>query len=377
MGKDMLSGSQTELAGTPGYGELDKYFSARGIRRIFLVCGRSFSHMKIKRYFGGLSSRLGISVAYFTDFQPNPEYSAIVRGIGEFRRSGADAIVAVGGGSAMDVAKCVKLYHDADISGNLLAQDVCASDIPFLAIPTTAGSGSESTRFAVIYQDGTKRSVNGLGILPDAILLDGSLLETLPGYQRKSAMLDALCHAIESFWSVNSTEESRGYSRQAIEMIMGNYQGCLANGEKGNADMLRAANLAGRAINIAETTAGHAMCYKLTGLYGIAHGHAAAMCVLKLWPFMLENPGRCIDPRGIGFLDGIYGEIASAMGCADAWAAVDKFSEIYQGFKMETPKARAGDYGILKGAVNPVRLKNHPILLDEAVIEGLYCQILG
>lgn len=104
-------------------------------------------------------------------------------------------------------------------------------------------------------------------------------LKTLPAYQRKSTMLDALCHAVESFWSVHATAESKAYSRDALKMIRRYAEDYLANCDEGNAGMLLAANTAGKAINLTQTTAGHAMCYKLTSLYGLAHGHAAALCV--------------------------------------------------------------------------------------------------
>ena len=118
--------------------------------------------------------------------------------------------------------------------------------------------------------------------------MDASALKTLPIYQKKSTMMDALCHSIESYWSVNSTEESNKYSKQAIQTILENKDAYLANKDLGNANMLKAAYLAGKAINITQTTAGHAMSYKLTSLYGIAHGHAVAICISKLWEYMLE-----------------------------------------------------------------------------------------
>ena len=91
-------------------------------------------------------------------------------------------------------------------------------------------------------------------------------------------MMDAFCHALESFWSVNSTEESRRYSKEAIELVLENMEEYLLNTTDGNAGMLLAANIVGKAINITQTTARHAMCYKITSLFGCAHGHAAVLC---------------------------------------------------------------------------------------------------
>lgn len=141
-------------------------------------------------------------------------------GVKAFLESSADAIAAVGGGSAMDVAKCIKLYSGMDHNVCYLEQEIIPNDIRFLAVPTTAGTGSEATRFAVIYYEGEKQSVAHESCIPDAVLVDPEALKTLPTYHRKAAMLDAFCHAVESFWSIKSTEESRGLAAEAIRMIL-------------------------------------------------------------------------------------------------------------------------------------------------------------
>ena len=87
------------------------------------------------------------------------------------------------------------------------------------------------------------------------------LLRTLPDYQKKCTCMDALCHSVESFWSVNSSDESKVYSRKAMRMILDNIDAYLAGDQDAAKTMLRAANYAGRAINITQTTAGHAMSY--------------------------------------------------------------------------------------------------------------------
>lgn len=93
--------------------------------------------------------------------------------------------------------------------------------------------------------------------------------------------MDAFCHTLESFWSVNSIEESEVYSKKAIELILAHMEGFLSNTEISNAGMLLAANIAGKAINITQTTASHAMCYKITSIFGVAYGHAAILCDRK------------------------------------------------------------------------------------------------
>ena len=142
--------------------------------------------------------------------------------------------------------------------------------------------------------------------------------------------------------------------------------------------MQRAAFLAGRAINITQTTAGHAMCYKLTSCYGLPHGQAAALCVAALWPYMLEHMQDTIDVRGATHLSKMFARLAEAMGCANARSAADAFQAFVHGLGMDFPQGKAVEEDIftLAASVNPVRLKNHPIRLTESAMAGLYRTIL-
>lgn len=368
--------SQQIITATRNYAELTAYLRTNGDKKVFLVCDSSLPLLRISRYFETLEDNTGIKIVKFDNFSPNPLYESVEKGVILFNESGCSSIIAVGGGSAMDIAKCIKLYSNMDKSKNYLEQTVIPNDIKLLAIPTTAGTGSESTRYAVIYFNGEKQSVSDISCIPSTVLFDASVLETLPEYQKKSTMMDALCHALESYWSINSNKESQIYSKAAIETILANKNAYLANSESGNINMLKAANLAGKAINITETTAGHAMCYKLTSLYGIAHGHAAALCVSKLFPYMLSNIEKCVDPRGVDYLLSVFEKIAEAMGCMDSKAAVLKFNNILDSLSLEIPKPEEKDYKILKNSVNLVRLKNNPVELSTEAVDSLYHQIL-
>ena len=360
--------------------ELDAWIRENGCKRFLLVCDGSIVFMKSFNEYLELIRNSGVRIVDFRDFQPNPRYESVVRGVRLFRDEKCDGIIAVGGGSAMDVAKCVKLFSNLPgdgADGVWLKAKFVPNDIPFLAMPTTAGTGSEATRYAVIYYNDTKQSVTSESFIPETVLMDPSALKTLPLYQKKATMMDAFCHAIESFWSVNSNEESRDYSREAIKLVMRYMGGYLANTEEGNAGMLRAANTAGKAINITQTTAGHAMCYKITSLYNAAHGHAAILCVRVLFPWMIKNTEKCTDPRGESYLLDIFQQIAEAMGCNSAESAAKKVNDIFSGLNLTVPVASNADFEMLKNSVNPDRLKNHPIALDVDTIDTLYHQILN
>ncbi len=361
------------------YIELDQWLGGNASKKVLLVCDDSIQYMEAFNQYLKTAKEAGIEIITFREFQSNPQYESAVKGAELFRKESCDSIIAVGGGSAMDVAKCIKAYVNMDgngENGEYLKQEIVPNTIPFLAMPTTAGTGSEATRYAVIYFDGKKQSVTSESFIPGTVLMNPDALKTLPMYQRKATMMDALCHAIESFWSVNSTEESKEYSREAIRGILTYMDGYIKNTEKGNAGMLIAAHTAGKAINITQTTAGHAMCYKITSLFGCAHGHAAVLCDRILYPWMIKNTNKCIDPRGQEYLTRTLHEIGHAMGCKNAKEGAEKLEKIFLSLGLEIPKASDEQFRELTVSVNPVRLKNHPIALDVTALNNLYHRVL-
>ncbi|MCR5607684.1 MAG: phosphonoacetaldehyde reductase [Lachnospiraceae bacterium] len=358
------------------YKEFEDYIKKAGHTNILLVCD-AIKFFKIGKAIEDFAKRENLNVILFDDFKPNPLYESVEKGVDILHENNCTLILAVGGGSAMDVAKCIKLYSNMDKSINYLKQAIVPNDIELMAVPTTAGTGSEATRFAVIYYNGEKQSVAHESAIPKCVVFDTSSLETLPLYQKKATMLDALCHAIESMWSVNSTDESKEYAKKAIDIIINNKDKYLSQDKSVNALMFEAANYAGKAINITQTTAGHAMSYKLTSLYNVAHGHAAALCLRKLFPYMINHMEKCIDKRGTEYLAGSYKQIASAMGCKDVSESAIKFDELFKSLELDIPTAKEEDYEILKNSVNVTRLKNNPIELDVDTIDMLYHQVLA
>lgn len=368
---------QVIIQASKNYVELENILREYDVRSLLLVCDSAFRYLKISSYFDALENTTRVRIVKFDDFKSNPLYESVVKGVRIFRESNCDMIIAVGGGSAMDVAKCIKLYAYMDSSTIYLKQRIVPNNITLMAVPTTAGTGSEATRYAVIYYEGEKQSVSDYSCIPSIVLMDASVLKTLPEYQKKSAMMDALCHAIESYWSVHSNEESRGYSQKAISLILQNMNNYLANDDKSNSIMLYAAYFAGKAINITQTTAGHAMCYKMTSLYGIAHGHAAALCTSKLWSYMINAIDDCLEPRGKGYLEDMFAALAQVMGGNMASDGSELFDTILTGLQLHMPTPKDADFEILKNSVNQIRLKNNPVALNIETIDLLYHRILG
>ncbi len=343
--------------------------------KFLLVCDRAFPFLKLSKEFANCP----VPYVTFNQFTPNPVYEDVCKGVELFRKQGCDTIVAVGGGSTMDVAKCIKLFSGMDPGQNYLQQELEDNPIPLIAVPTTSGTGSESTRFAVIYYQGTKQSISSSGAIPQAVILDADVLDTLPLYQKKCTMLDALCQAIESWWSVNSTQESRMLSQRAVRMILDAMDGYLANRPEENETMLMAANLAGQAINITQTTAAHAMSYKLTSLFGLPHGRAVGVCLPYVWQYMLDHLEFCIDTRGQSYLLEILTEISREIGCDSPKDAPKRMADLYTAlFQEEVPENfRMEELDLLVESVNTVRLKNNPVILSTEAIRSLYSWILN
>lgn len=335
-------------------------------KNFLLVRDSAYDYLNIKNFFDTVPH------VEFSDFTPNPLYEQVCKGIALFNREQCEMVVAVGGGSTIDVAKCIKLYCRMEGGINYLKQEMFDSSIPLIAVPTTAGTGSESTRHAVIYYEGTKQSVSHTSIVPNYAVLEPSVLKTLPVYQKKCTMLDALCQAIESWWSVNSTDESIAYSKRAIAAIRENWRAYIFNNADFAAEkIMEAANNAGRAINITATTAAHAMSYKITSMYKLPHGHAVAVCMPEVWAYMLEHNNDCVDSRGCNYLRETLVQISEMI-------SLHQFQEMLAEMDMKYPETvdKDTELEILAQSVNPVRLKNNPVALSTDVLREMYRRIV-
>lgn len=360
------------------YKAFDEWITDQKIEKTLLVCGHSIRFQT--KFLSHLDEvKKNIPIYVFGDFQPNPLYENIVKGVKAYRENNCDSIIAVGGGSAIDVAKCIKLFSTADGNGEegtWLQKKIDPPHIPFLAFPTTAGSGSEATRYAVIYYQGQKQSISNEDLIPDVVLMDPDALIYLPLYQKKATAMDAFSHAIESYWSINSTQESRNISLKTIQLIRDNLIPYLDNNQQARANMLLASNLAGKAINVTQTTAGHAMCYKITSLFGISHGQAAFLCNINLFEWMISNMEMCVDRRGKDYLYSVFMDISKTLGCNTLNEASAKLHELYNYLGFSIPIASDRQFKELRESVNPVRMKNHPTVIDKKTIDMLYHKIL-
>ena len=184
-------------------------------------------------------------------------------------------------------------------------------------------------------------------------------MSTLPDAERAATFLDALCHSIESYWSRRATAESRTYAAQAIGLLAANAAAYLRGDEMAASAVMVASNFAGRAINLTTTTAAHAMCYQLTALYGLRHGHAAAVCLPAAWERLLAASAE--DAALAQTLAELARLLAlrTAAALDDGWLPADE-----------------GDLALLAGSVNAQRLGNYPVALAEDDLYEMYRRAL-
>ncbi|HHX37119.1 MAG TPA: phosphonoacetaldehyde reductase, partial [Clostridiaceae bacterium] len=287
---------QVEHIGLNSIERIGDLIDGMKIGRIFLVASKSaFRGSKFEEILIGFKKSGKITDIYiFSDFENNPKYEDVMEGVRHFKEGSWDVIISYGGGSTIDVAKlikyfsCIKDIKNADLSP--------AQDIPHLAIPTTCGTGAEATHFAVMYYDGEKHSIESSDILPEYVVIDPSVFVTLPDRALASSIADSLAQGIESYWSINATDESKVYSMKCITLVMKNYLRAFRERDIDSlSELAKASNFSGKAINIAKTTAAHAMSYVLTSKYGIPHGQAVMILLPHVYEFNAEIRGEIND----------------------------------------------------------------------------------
>jgi alcohol dehydrogenase class IV len=266
-----------------------------------------------------------------------------------YNKHQSGAIMAVGGGTVMDICKA-------------LIFELKNTAVPpyHVAIPTTAGSGSEATSFAVLYKGKKKFSLADPLLLPQLVVLDPELTYSLSPYQTAVSGMDVFAQAVESFWNIHANETSRTFAAEAINLWKLHFLDAVtAPSPRNREGMLEASHLAGAAINITRTTGPHALSYYLTSNYQVPHGHAVA---LLLQAFFMYNS---ITP-----------ELYKILEVQNADKAIAFTREIMQKAGLRTTLS---DLGINKESImdewlediNAERFANNPVPLDREKLKNV------
>lgn len=318
----------------------------------------------------------GRTLETFSDFEPNPKIEQAFAASRRAAEMNADAVIAIGGGSCLDVAKhaCIGAHESVDRSTGRITGE--PARLPLFAAPTTAGTGSEVTPFAAIYVDGKKVSVGHEHMRPAGAILDHRLLLSMPHVVAAAAALDALCQAVESLWATGSTDESIAHARAAgprlarviVPAVMDRSPEALQELQLG-------AHYAGRAIAISKTTASHALSYKMTTGFGVPHGIGVALTIAQVARANADvTPDDCLDERGDAWVRERVTEAASWFG-TDPDGLPEAVGAMQRSLEVPSSLAEAGvpedDLVALARSVDPVRLSNNPRLLPYALIEDM------
>lgn len=288
--------------------------------------------------------------------------------------TGVDLVLAIGGGSVIDVAKIFAAFLKNDIHLDTFLKgnaELHEEPIPLIAVPTTSGTGSEVTPYASLETlEQKKVTLDHYYFYPRLALIDPELTYTLPNYVTASTGFDALSQAIESFWSIHATPFSRTHALRALDMIVGSLDKAVHEHENASArfDMSFASCEAGLAIAQTKTTAVHSVSYPITAHFRIVHGHACALTLSSFIRFnapVLKEEGR---PLLSAFKVSSYEDMANQ---------VDRLMERVGLQRKLSSLAiqREGLELIVRDGFRPDRIKNNPREVTKKALQDILNQI--
>lgn len=281
-------------------GELSTVFQKENIRRVLIVTDAGIVRSGIAAQLEAVLDEDDISYAVYDQTRPNPTVVNVEQALSLYRRYRCQALIAIGGGSSMDCAKAVgaRLARPGTPLGKLKGTLRILRPLPTLiAIPTTAGTGSETTLAAVITdtQAQHKYVMNDFVLIPKYAVLDARLTLSLPPHLTATTGMDALTHAVEAYIGRSTTRQTRQEALEATRLVFANVERAYRNGKdyEARSNMLTAAYRAGIAFSRSYVGYVHAVAHSLGGQYNIPHGLANAV----LLPYVLENYGSCIHRK--------------------------------------------------------------------------------
>ena len=269
------------------FARLGEVLAELGVRRAVLVCGRHFA--PTAKAMAADDSRIA---AVFPGVEQNPQLSGVEETVRLCRETGADAVIGVGGGSAIDTAKFAAAVAPneggaLDYYRGLRAFDA-NSRLRIVAVPTTAGTGSEVTQVSVVSHESEKKTINHPAFMPSAAIVDPRLSATVPPRTTMNTGLDALAHALEGYWSRNHQPIPDLMAVEAVRLVLENLERAYRDGAdmEARANMAYASLLGGLSFALPKTAACHACSYPLSELYHLPHGEA---CAFTLDSFVRVN----------------------------------------------------------------------------------------
>ena len=266
-------------------------------RRALVVTGKSSARNGALEDIEYAFNMNGQAYDLYDAVPPNPTVQCVEEGARLARERGAEFIVAVGGGSPMDAAKAIAMAARQQVEGSIFSHAIGEDVLPMVHIPTTAGTGSEVTPYAIITNDEkqTKTSISAPSLFPKLAFLDGKYMANLPQSVTVNTALDAVSHAVEGMLSVRAGVISDALARESLRLLLGQYE-ALRTGKytiEARQALLHGSALAGMVIANTGTSPVHGMGYSLTYYHGVPHGRANGL----LLPAFLKKCEQKIPAR--------------------------------------------------------------------------------
>lgn len=320
---------------------------ARGFKKALVCTGPDLVKFKVSAKVTDILDKNQLAYECFTDIKPNPTIANVQAGVEAYKKSGADYIIAIGGGSSIDTAKAIGIIINnpefADVRSLEGVAETKKPAVPIIAVPTTAGTAAEVTINYVITDTEKNRKMVCVDVhdIPVVAVVDPDMMSTMPKGLTAATGMDALTHAIEGYITKGAWELSDMFHLKAIEIIAKHLRGAVENTPEGREGMALGQYVAGMGFSNVGLGAVHSMAHPLGALYDTPHGVANAIILPTVMEFNASETGEK------------YRDIAKAMGVE----GTESMSQAeYRKAAVDAVKKLAADVGIpadLKEIVKP------------------------
>lgn len=329
--------NQTSYHGAGAIEEIANEAKAHGFKKAFVCSDPDLVKFHVTSKITDILEKNGLAYELYSDIKPNPTIENVQHGVQAFKNSGADYLIAIGGGSSMDTSKAIGIiianpeFEDVrSLEGTAPTRKPC---VPIIAVPTTAGTAAEVTINYVITDVERKRKFVCVDPhdMPIIAVIDPEMMSSMPKGLTASTGMDALTHAIEGYTTKAAWEMTDMFHLKAIELISKSLRGAVENTKEGREGMALGQYIAGMGFSNVGLGIAHSMAHTLGAVYDTPHGVACAMML----PIVMEYNQECTGEK--------YREIARAMGVK----GVDEMSQDeYRKAAIEAVKKLSVDVGI-------------------------------
>ena len=353
--------NETSYHGSGAIQNIVPEIKARGFKKVFVVTDPDLIKFGVSQKVTSLLEKENVPYELFSSVQANPTIQNVVDGVEAFKGSGADSIVAIGGGSAIDTAKAIGIINTnpefsdvRSLEGVAPTKHACT---PIIAVPTTAGTAAEVTINYVITDVENNRKFVCVDThdIPVVAIVDPDMMSTMPASLTAATGMDALTHAIEGYITKGAWELSDMFHLEAIRLISSNLRAACKNEESGRSGMALGQYVAGMGFSNVGLGIVHSMAHPLGALYNTPHGVANAIILPTVMEYNQEATGEK------------YKEIARAMGVK----GVDEMSQTeYRAAAINAVKKLSKDVGIPENLKEIVKKEDVVFLAESAMADA-------